>query len=190
VSAEIPAEEVDAAGAATDGDPQTTPASAARPSRLRTWFDARFRNAAAIYGLIVFAAFVTIGSDHAEDAWDLLDTAVWTLLIFFIAHTFAHTLTDHGERGLRAATWHAMQHAAGMLYAAVPAALVLVVCGVNGVSADDAWRASTWATTVVLAILGYLAYAQRGAHPVIRVVGALGTAALGWVIVILEYAFH
>jgi hypothetical protein len=154
------------------------------------WFDTRFRSAAAIYGLIAFAAFITISSDHAEDPWDMLDTAVWTLLVFYIAHVFAHTLTDHGEHGFAKATRHAMQHAAGMLFAAVPAAIVLVVCGLQGTGVDDAYVASIWATTAVLAVLGYVAYWRRGAHPVVRLVGAAGTAALGLIIVLLEYAIH
>lgn len=154
------------------------------------WFDARFRSPAAIYGLIVFAAFVTISSDHAVDAWDILDTAVWTLLVFFLAHVFAHTLTDHGEHGLASASRRAVRHASGMLYAALPAALVLVVCGIQGASADDAYAATVWATTIVLAVLGYVAYWRRGAHLVVRLVGALGTAALGLFIVLLEYLVH
>ncbi|MET0297874.1 MAG: hypothetical protein ABW024_10760 [Microbacterium sp.] len=158
--------------------------------RWSEWLDARFRSPAAIYGLIVFAAFVTISSDHAHDPWDLLDTAAWTLVVFFIAHVFAHTLTDHGERGLRGAVAHAVAHSAGMLYAAIPATVTLILFGVEGLSADDAYEATMWVTWVVLAILGYVAYWRRGAHPVIRLLGAAGTAGLGICIVLLEYAVH
>jgi hypothetical protein len=175
---------------AESGEPVESPASRGRADAVRAWFDERFRTPAAIYGLIVFAAFITISSDHAVDAWDILDTAAWTLVVFYIAHVFAHTLTDHGEHRLRTAVWHAMQHAAGMLYSAVPAAIVLVVCGVQGVGVDDTYEATVWTTTIVLAVLGYAAYWRRGAHPVIRLLGAAGTAALGLVIVGLEYAVH
>lgn len=161
-----------------------------RAHLVREWFDARFRNPEAIYGLIVFTAFVTISSDHAVDAWDILDTAAWTLVVFYIAHVFAHTLTDHGKRSLGDAMMHAMRHASGMLYAAIPAALVLVVCGVQGLSAETAYEAATWTTTIVLAVLGYAAYWRRGAHVVTRIIGALATAALGLFIVLLEYAVH
>lgn len=167
-----------------DGAPQAAKRGFAR------WLDARFRSPAAIYGLIVFAAFVTISSDHAEDAWDMLDTSAWTLVVFFIAHVFAHTLTDHGDHGLPQAVRHAVRHASGMLYAAIPAALVLVVCGIQGASADDAYAATVLATTLVLAVLGYVAYWRRGAHPFVRLLGAIGTAALGLFIVLLEYVVH
>ncbi len=161
-----------------------------RAHRARAWLDARFRNPEAIYGLIVFTAFVTISSDHAGDAWDILDTAGWTLVVFYIAHVFAHTLTDHGERSLGDAVRHSMRHASGMLYAAIPAALVLIVCGIQGLSAQDAYEAATWTTTIVLAILGYAAYSRRGAHMIVRLIGAAATAALGLFIVLLEYAVH
>ncbi|MDN3496036.1 hypothetical protein QL996_08865 [Planococcus sp. APC 4015] len=166
--------------------------SDATPPRrgIAVWLDARFRSPAAIYGLIVFAAFITISSDHADDAWDILDTSAWTLVVFFLAHVFAHTLTDHGERGLLQASRHAVRHATGMLYAAIPAAAVLVVCGIRGTSVDDAYAATVWATTLVLAVLGYVAYWRRGAHPLVRVLGAIGTAALGLFIVLLEYVVH
>lgn len=171
------------------GEP-AVPGAEPRPGRIASWLDARFRSPAAIYGLIVFTALVAIESDDAHDAWDMLDTAAWTLVVFFIAHVFAHTLTDHGEHGLRRAVRDAVGHASGMLYAAIPGAIVLVVCAVQQVPVDDAYEATMWVTTAVLAVLGYLAYSRRGAHPVIRVLGAVGTAALGGFIVLLEYAAH
>lgn len=157
---------------------------------VTAWLDTRFRSPAAIYGLIVFAAFLSIDSDDAHDVWELLRTALFSLVIFYIAHVFSHTLTDHGEQGLRRATRDAMRHAAGMLYAALPATLVLVVAALEDWSVDDAYGAAMWVTIAVLAVLGYVAYWRRGAHVLVRIVGALGTAALGALIILLEYAIH
>ena len=154
------------------------------------WLDTRFRSPAAIYGLIVFASFLAISSDHAVDAWDMLDTAIWSILVFFTAHVFAHTLTDHAQHGLRRATWQSMQHSAGMLYAAIPATIALVITGMQHAAPDDAYDAAMWTTIVVLGVLGYVAYWRRGAHIAIRLLGALGTAVLGGFIVILEYSIH
>ncbi|MFG6401946.1 hypothetical protein [Microbacterium sp. P04] len=157
---------------------------------FRHWLDVRFRSPAAIYGVIVFAAFVTISADHAENAWDMLGSSVGTLIVFFIAHVFAHTLTDHGEHGLGRATRRAVQHSAGMLYASIPATIVLIIGGVQGTPPDDLDDLSLWATMGVLAVLGYNAYARRGANVTMRLLGAAGTAALGLFIVLLEYAIH
>lgn len=169
----------------------STPAApASRGDRVRAWFDVRFRSPAAIYGLIVFAAFVAIADDHAEDAWEVLNTSVATLVVFFIAHVFAHTLTEHGAHGLRSATRRAVRHAAGMLWASVPAILVLVYAGVTRMSVDDASDLCALATFIALAFLGYHAYRRRGAGLLGRLAGAGATATLGIFIVLLEAIFH
>ena len=164
--------------------------SRSRWSRVRAWFDVRFRSPAAIYGLIVFAAFVSIADDHTEDVWEVLASSSLSLVVFFIAHVFAHTLTEHAAHGLRRATREGMRHGAGMLSASVPSILVLGWAGLTGVSVSDAYEACMWATFAVLAVLGYGAYARRKARIAVRVLGAFATACLGIFIIILEYAIH
>lgn len=159
-------------------------------TRLKAWFDVRFRSPAAIYGLIVFAAFVTIADDHAESVWEVLLTSTGSLLVFFIAHVFAHTLTEHATHGLRHATREGMRHGAGMLYASVPAMLVLVWASATGVSVSDAAELCGWTTFLVLALLGYSAYRRRGAGLLGRLLGGFATACLGIFIVLLELVIH
>jgi hypothetical protein len=159
-------------------------------ARVRAWFDVRFRSPAAIYGLIVFAAFVTIADDHAESVGEVLVSASSSLVVFFIAHVFAHTLTQHAEHGLRHATAEGFRHGAGMLYASVPSVLVLVFADAADMSVEDASELCGWSTFVVLGVLGYFAYARRRANLVMRLLGAFATACLGLFIVILEYAVH
>jgi len=158
--------------------------------RVAAWFDVRFRSPAAIYGLIVFTAFVTIAEDHAVDIGDMLATSVASLIIFFIAHVFAHTLTEHSEHGFRAASRHALRHGAGMLYASVPSIAVLVIVDASGGNLGDAVDACMFTTFGVLAILGYHAFQSRRAPIWARLLGALATAMLGLFIVALEYGFH
>ncbi|MFB3979034.1 hypothetical protein [Microbacterium proteolyticum] len=158
--------------------------------RIVTWLDVRFRSPAAIYGLIVFTAFVTIAEDHAESIEDMLATSVASLIVFFIAHVFAHTLTEHSEHGFRAATRNALRHGAGMLYASVPSIIVLVVSDLTGATLADAVDNCLLTAFIVLAILGYHAFQSRRAPVLGRILGALATAMLGIFIVILEYGFH
>jgi len=158
--------------------------------RVVAWFDVRFRSPAAIYGLIVFTAFVTIAEDHSESVEDMLATSVASLIIFFIAHVFAHTLTEHAEHGFRGATRNALRHGAGMLYASVPPILVLMIVDASGGSLADAVDYCMLATFGVLAILGYHAFQSRKAPIWARLLGALATAMLGLFIVVLEYGFH
>lgn len=164
--------------------------TAPRPRGFAGWLDVRFRSPAAIYGTIVFAAFLAINSDHSEDAMDLLDNAILSLIVFFLAHVFAHTLTDHGEHGFRGAFARAVAHSAGMLYAAIPPTLVLVIGQYTDASVEDLYDLTVWVTIGVLAVLGYVAYWRRGSHLVVRILGAVGTGFLGFLLVVLEYAVH
>ncbi len=158
--------------------------------RRRAWFDSRFRSPAAIYGLIIFSSLLMITADHEDDTVTVVITSAATLVIFFIAHVFAHTLADHGEHRLGVATRLALTHSAGMLWAAVPPAVAMLIAGAQGASASDASDYAVWATMAVLAFLGYIAYSRTGAHWAIRILGAAGTALLGVFVAILEYAFH
>lgn len=165
-------------------------ASPSRGQRVLAWFDVRFRSPAAIYGLIVFTAFVTIAEDHAESIEDMLATSVASLIVFFIAHVFAHTLTEHSQHGFRAALRNAIRHGAGMLYASVPSVIVLVVSDLAGATLEDAVDNCLLTAFIVLAILGYHAFQSRRAPFLGRILGAVATAMLGIFIVILEYGFH
>lgn len=169
---------------------QTRPGPFRPRNPVMAWLDARLRTPAAIYGLLVFQAFIAIDTDEGDSAWEVLGTSIGTLVVFFLAHVFANVLTDHGEHGLRRATVRAVQHASGMLYAALPASLVMTAGGLQGLEMEDVYAQTMWVTLVVLAILGYAAYQRRGAHIVVRIIGALATAALGIFIVLLEYAIH
>ncbi|MCX6501010.1 MAG: hypothetical protein NT132_01085 [Microbacterium sp.] len=169
---------------------ETSAASPAPRQRWHDWFDVRFRTPAAIYGLIVYTALLMITSDHDDDVASTVWGSLVTLAVFFIAHVFAQTLSDHGRHPLGTATRYALTHSSGMLYAAVPPTAAMVIAGLCGQDAEDA---SGWAlivSTVVLGFLGWIAYSRTGAPRWARVVGALATALLGGFVAILEYAFH
>ena len=160
------------------------------PSRWQTWFDTRFRTPATVYGLIVYSALLMMMSDHGEDVPTCVLEAFSTLIVFFIAHLFAHTLADHGEHPLGSAIRNAFAHSSGMLYAAIPATAAMLIAGLNGDDADDA---SVWAlivATITLGFLGWLAYSRSGAPRWTRFVGAFATAMFGGFIALLEYASH
>lgn len=176
--------------------PDATAEVPAGRGRVREWFDIRFRSATAIYGLIVFTSFITIASDdvtesgHPIDAFELFVDAIPALLVFYAAHVFAHTLTDHGEHGFGRAFVHALHHSSGMLWSAIPTfAIILIGVFTNRSAAQVYWYAMM-AAVAMLVVLGYAAYSRRGSHVVIRLLGGIGTGLLGLVIIILEYALH
>jgi drug/metabolite transporter (DMT)-like permease len=185
------ADETVAADAAADGRSDAAGGRDGRGGAVRRWFRSRFGNPSAVYGLIVYTA--AIGALSVEDEDDLgamIVKGLFSLIIFFIAHVFAHTLADHGRLPLHRAIWSGVIHSVGMLYTSIPSTLVLVLGLVLGWDAGDAADYALIASVVMLGILGYSAYAERGARHVIRWVGAAGTAALGLLILVLDYLVH
>jgi hypothetical protein len=169
--------------------PETAIPDRAPRQRWHEWFDARFRTPVAIYGLIVYTSLLMIMSDDG-DVPDTVADSVVTLLIFFLAHVFAQTLSDHGAHPLGRAIRHGFSHSAGMLYAAVPPTLVMLVAGAQGSDADDATFFAVCTTMLVLAFLGYVAYMRTGAAQWVRILGAIATALLGAFMAVLEYVIH
>ncbi|MEN2740141.1 hypothetical protein ABCS02_20280 [Microbacterium sp. X-17] len=161
-----------------------------RRRRLHHWLRERFGSPAAVYGLIVYSVAIAVVSDHEETLPGVLVKSVLTLVIFFVAHVFAHTLADHGRLSLGAAIGRAVRHSAGMLYSSVPSTAVLLLGTLENGDAETTVSVALIVSMVVLAVLGYSAYAERGASRALRWVGAIGTGLLGFLIVALDYAVH
>ena len=158
--------------------------------RVRGFLRQRFATPAAVYGLILYTVLLAVASDDNPSVGEVLFISVTSLLVFFLAHVFAHTLGDHGELGLRRATVQAIHHSSGMLYASIPPTIVLIVAGLLGQDSDSATDSASVAAIVVLGVLGYFAYAKRTDSVATRLVGAFGTALLGALIMLLDYAVH
>ena len=104
---------------------------------------------------------------------------------------FAATIASHGaEVKLGDATRRAVAHSMGMLYAAVLPSLVLLLGVFHVLSADDAVSLALLVSTLVLGVLGYSAFAQRRSPVPVRILGALGTALFGLLMIILNIAVH
>lgn len=167
-----------------------TNATESSPKGFRGWLHRVFGGPSAVYGLILYSALIAGVSDESADSLDVLIVSLISLIIFFIAHVFAHTLSDHGEQGFLSALDGGIRHSAGMLYAAIPSTLVLIAGATTRMDADDSAGLALLVATIVLGVLGYSAYARRGAGIAVRVIGAIGTAVLGFAIVILNYLVH
>lgn len=145
----------------------------------------------AVYGLILFSALIgAVDHDDSDTAEVLLVSAV-SLVIFWGAHVFAATITAHGaDMKLGAAIRRAIGHSMGMLYAAVLPAIVLLLGVFQVISAGNAVGLALLTATIVLGVLGYYAFAQRRSHMAIRILGALGTALFGLLMIVLNIAVH
>lgn len=158
---------------------------------FRGWVRDRLINADAVYGLILYSALVAALSDDDANALDVLVGAVLTLLVFWGAHVFAGSITGHGaERPLGQATKEAIGHSSGMLLASIIPSIPLIF-GVFGViSTDEAVGWSLLIAMVILGIIGYRAFAQRGRPIIVRVLGGLGAAMFGFLVILLNILVH
>ncbi|MEJ1154525.1 hypothetical protein [Microbacterium marmarense] len=153
---------------------------------------------AAIYGLLVFASLIAAMAVNRHEGDTIASVFVFsavTLVVFWSAHVYAYSLAHHAdERADGATIWASIKHGAdesvGMLEAAVLPAIPLVL-GMFDVLAPP--RAIFWAllaATVMLGVLGFVAFAIRDSRWWVRLLGALGTAAFGVLIILLESSLH
>ena len=145
----------------------------------------------AVYGLILFSALIGAVDDDDSEALEVIIISVTSLLVFWGVHVFAGTIAAHGaDTGLGAAFRRAVGHSMGMLYAAILPTLVLLLGVFHVMSADDSVGLALFVAMVLLGILGYSAFAQRRSHVAIRILGALGTALFGAIMIVLNIAVH
>ncbi|PJJ61881.1 hypothetical protein [Compostimonas suwonensis] len=145
----------------------------------------------AIYGTILVSAVIGIGADDDTDLEVLLFTVV-TVVIFWLAHVYAATFAIHarGEQPIGRSIGEAFHRESRMLIPLVLPAIALLT-GVFGlVDEETAFLIALWVGTLVLAVLGYLAFMRRGSVWWARVLGGLGTAAFGVVMIGLNSLIH
>ena len=145
----------------------------------------------AVYGLILFSALIGAVDDDDSDTLEVLVVSVASLVIFWGAHVFAGTVASHGaETQLGSAFRRSVTHSMGMLYAAILPAVVLLLGVFNVVTADEAVGIALLVATVVLGVLGYSAFALRRRHLAIRILGGIGTALFGLLMILLNIVVH
>ncbi len=155
--------------------------------RAVSWARERLATAPAIYGLIAYEALIAATSDVEDQPLVVTFTVALELLVFFIAHAFAEVIAGLGPDRLYTAIGRGISHSLGMLYAAILPTVALLVCDLARTNAEVAADWALGVGLVVLAFLGYQAMAERGATTWRRVLGALGTAAFGLVVMLLYY---
>ena len=159
-------------------------------SKTTRWIRDHLATAPAIYGLIVYVVLIISTSDDEPEAIFVLLWSAIALVVFYLAHSFAEALAAHDQPSLRAAARRGLSHSSGMLYAAILPSLALVVCAIVGVPGEDASNWSLGVGVIVLGYLGYQASADRGSKIGVRILSALLTAFLGFIIMFIDYMVH
>lgn len=145
----------------------------------------------AVYGLILFSALIGAVDDDDSEALEVLLVSVASLVIFWGAHVFAGTVASHGaDTEFRTAFGRAVSHSSGMLWAAILPSLVLLLGVFHVLTADESVDLALVVSAVLLGVLGYSAFAQRRSPVVIRILGGIGTALFGLLMIVLNIVVH
>lgn len=154
------------------------------------WVRTRLVTPDAVYGLILYTALIGGASDGDHNAFEVLLLSGASLIIFWGAHVYAGTLAGHGSAGFRAALWGAMKHSSGMLWAAILPSIPLVLAAFSVISADEGSDYALLIAMIVLGVLGYKAFAARKSPIFVRILGGIGTALYGFLMIILNLIVH
>jgi hypothetical protein len=166
------------------------------PASPRLW--RHLGTASAIYGLLVYASLIAATSLHLDDGESvgsvLLFSAV-TLVVFWVAHLFASTLAYHGDESATAVTLvgsvkHGIGESIGVLVAAVLPTIPLLLGTLGVLAPRRSVLIALFVATLILGLLGFLAFSLRHSRWWVRIVGAMGTALFGVVVIVLEGSLH
>lgn len=147
----------------------------------------------AVYGLILVAGMIIVGSGYPGETWTTFLTVLTTVIVFFAAHVYASAVARmaHGRGStLSAAMRGSLRHSIGLVVVALPpmAALLLGAIGIF----DS--RTATWialiVTLVLLVLDGWLMAAARTPSFWVRLLGAAVSGAFGAVLIVLKVLIH
>lgn len=148
-----------------------------------------------VYGVILVAGMIVVSNAHDATAWEGFVTVMVTVFVFWAAHVYAGTVAHHGVEGehvvgLRESFRGAVHRSMGLLVSSLIPASILLLGATDRVPDGAAIQLSLWAGVIVLAVLGYRAFARRGSGWWMRVVGALATAGFGVLMIALKAVIH
>lgn len=118
-----------------------------------------------IYGTIVAAAAVAIGSVQGDTPGDIVNALVSTVSIYWLAHVYTATLSGRrpgSGQPLPHRAWASARHEAPILLGGLPSLVMTVCLWAAGVSVVPLAIAALATAIAVLAVEGFLAARQAG----------------------------
>jgi hypothetical protein len=174
------------------------PNSASRrgqPALANEFVRTTFVTEESVYGVILVSGMIVVSGGHGASAWQVFWTVVGTVIVFWAAHVYAGTVAHHGldhDRvvGLGEAFRTALRRSLGLLASALIPSVILLLGATRAIPDAYAIWTALWAGVVVLAVLGWIAFARRGASWPMRLAGSLGTAAFGVAMIVMKALIH
>ncbi|MCU1513203.1 MAG: hypothetical protein JWO10_293 [Microbacteriaceae bacterium] len=158
------------------------------PSRIQALRE-RLATPQAIYGTLLVSAIIGSASDEDPDRL-VLELALRTTIVFWIAHVFADGLAHYGRGGdgmsASASLRYGLRHGAGLLYAGIIPCLCLLLGALGLLEEYFAYYLALAIPVVLLGSLGWVTLANRGSSWPVRLAGAAVTALLGIVVILIK----
>jgi hypothetical protein len=150
---------------------------------------------ASVYGTILVSGMIVVSRGYGATSWQTFLGVIGTVIVFWAAHVYAGALVEYGvneaeDATMASAVRRSLRHSLGFLTSAVPPSIVLLLGALQVVPDNAAVWTALWLGVFILGALGYSAFALRGSAWPIRVLGCVGTAALGVAMILLKVGIH
>uniref|UniRef100_UPI0015E2E0D5 hypothetical protein n=1 Tax=Arthrobacter sp. Y81 TaxID=2058897 RepID=UPI0015E2E0D5 len=148
-----------------------------------------------VYGTLLVSGMIVVSGGYGASAWQTFLSVLGTVIVFWVAHVYAGTVASHGvregdETTLGQAFRHSLRRSVGFLTSALLPSAVLLFGALRVIPDALTIWAALWLGVVILGALGYSAFALRGSSWPTRILGCLGTAALGVAMFLLNAIIH
>jgi hypothetical protein len=142
-----------------------------------------------IYGTIIVTAVMIVAEDTQSDL-DVFLLTLASIAIVWVAHTFSEIVAGGPVASADPVPFgtvlrHALGNSAGLL-AAAALPLALLLAGALGVDENVAYYAALAVSVLSLAVIGWFAVQRRGYIWPLRLLGALSSAVVGLLVVVLK----
>ena len=155
----------------------------------------RFITTELVSGTVLVSMVIAV-ADESGGILDVFAITILSLLVFWLTEVFAHTVAAQRRRGdtdevsLSASIRAALADSWGLLLAGIPP-LIFLLLGLFGLRGGAvAYWAALWVEVALLAVVGWIAFGGPLVAWYWRICGALSTAALGLLAILLKILVH
>lgn len=155
-----------------------------------------FVTAESVYGIILVSGLIVASGGQGASSWSVFLSVLGTVIVFWAAHVYAGTVAAHGvevggaHTSLNIAFRGSLRRSLGLLTAALLPSGVLLLGALRAIDDTVAIWTALWLGVVILAVIGYSAFARLGSAFPMRIVGSLTTAAFGVAMIVLKALIH
>jgi hypothetical protein len=155
----------------------------------------RYITGASVDGTVLVSGIIVAAGSHGASSIQVLSAVIGTVIVFWAAHVYAHTIAAHGSvpgehPKLSTSFRSSLRNSNGFLTSAVLPSVVLLIGALHAIDDTVAIWIALWVGVAILAILGFVVFWLRGDSWRFRILGSLGTAAFGVAMILLKAIIH